>query len=125
MSRTALYRMLALVALTVVLLVVYRFFMNTPYFLTVMIAYMAVGAASLLFYVIYNRGFSRRGVTVEMLPAEWSDEQKEAFVADGKRRMERSSLLLIVIFAVFFTFAMDLLELYVFSTLEKLLGFGS
>ena len=125
MSRTALYRMLALVALTVVLLVVYRFFMNTLYFPVAMIAYMAVGAASLLLYVIYNRGFSRRGVTVEMLPAEWSDEQKEAFVADGKRRMERSSWLLIVIFAVFFTFAMDLLELYVFSTLEKLLGLGS
>ena len=125
LSRTALYRILALVALTVVLLVVYRFFMNTPYFLAVMFAYMAIGAATLFLYVIYNRGFSRRGITLEMLPPEWSDEKKEDFLADAEKRMQRSSWLLIVIFSVFFTFALDLLELYVLPTLGRLFGIVS
>ena len=124
LSRTALYRVLALVALTVVLLVVYRFLMNTPYFLIVMIAYMVVGAAALLGYAIYNRGFSRRGLTPEMLPAEWSDEQKQEFLADGERRMQRSSWLLIVVFAVFFSFAVDLMELYVIPTISGIFGFS-
>ena len=124
LSRTALYRILILVALTVVLLVAYRFFMNTPYFLIVMWSYMGVGAATIFGYVIYNRGFSRRGVTVEMLPPDWSDEKKEEFVADGERRMKRSSWLLIVVFAIFFTFAFEMIELYVRPTLSGILGFG-
>ncbi len=124
LSRTALYRILALVALTVVLLVVYRFLMNTPYFPIVMIAYMVVGAAALLGYAIYNRGFSRRGLTLEMLPAEWSDEQKQEFLADGEHRMQRSSWLLIVTFAVFFSFAVDLMELIVIPTIASVFGFS-
>ena len=124
LSRTAIYRILALVALTIVLLVVYRFLMNTPYFLIVMVAYMVVGAAALLGYAIYNRGFSRRGLTIEMLPDEWSDEQKQEFLADGERRMQRSSWLLIVVFAVFFSFAVDLMELYVIPTISGIFGFS-
>jgi hypothetical protein len=83
-----------------------------------------VGALSLLGYVIYNRGFSRRGVTVEMLPTDWSDEQKEDFVADAARRMARSRWLLIVVFAFFFTFAFELVELYVIPTLSNVFGFS-
>ena len=106
------------------MLAVYRFFMTTPYFPYVMYGYMAVGALSLLGYVIYNRGFSRRGVTVEMLPTDWSDEQKEDFVADAARRMARSRWLLIVVFAFFFTFAFELVELYVIPTLSNVFGFS-
>lgn len=124
LSRAAIYRILALVALTVVVLVIYRFFMATPYFPVVLPIYMVIGAASLLGYVIYNRGFSRRGVTVEMLPEDWSDEKKEAFLADSERRMKRSRWLLMVVFAFFFTFAIDLLELYVIPTLSGILGFS-
>ena len=124
LSRTALYRIFALIALTVVLLVVYRFLMNTPYFPVVMIAYMVVGAAALLGYAVYNRGFSRRGLTSEMLPTDWSEEKKQEFLADGDRRMQRSSWLLIVVFAIFFCFAVDLLELYVIPTITGIFGFS-
>lgn len=124
MSREGWIRIFSLVGLTVAVLAVYRFFMTTPYFPYVMYGYMAVGALSLLGYVIYNRGFSRRGVTVEMLPTDWSDEQKEAFVADAARRMARSRWLLIVVFAFFFTFAFELVELYVIPTLSNVFGFS-
>jgi hypothetical protein len=60
-----------------------------------------------------------------MLPPEWSEEKKEEFLADAEQRMQRSSWMLIIIFAVFFTFAMDLLELYVLPTFGGLFGFSS
>jgi len=44
---------------------------------------------------------------------EWSDEEKKEFIADGKRRQDRSRWLIIPIFAFFFTFAIDIFELFV------------
>ena len=125
LSKSAVGMLCALVALTVVVLVVYRFFMTRPFFPTVMLVYTVIAAASTLGYVIYNRGFSRRGVTKEMLPDTWSDEKKENFIADGARRMKRSRPLLIVAFAFCFTFAFEALELFVLPTLLGMLGFGS
>lgn len=125
LSRTAVYRIFALVGLSVALLAVYRFFMTTPYFLTVMVVYMVLGAGSLLGYVVYNRGFSRRGVSAEMLPDSMTEEEKAAFVADAEARTRRSHWLLIVTFAFFFTFAIDLMELYVIPTIGSIFGFGS
>ena len=124
-NKTALGLLLALVGATVVALTVYRFLMNTPYFQTVLVVYMIIGALAAVGYVVYNRGLSRRGVTVDMLPAEWSDEKKEAFVADGARRMKRSRWVLVVAFAIFVTFAVDLIELYALPTFMKIFGIGS
>ena len=124
-NKTALGLLFALVGATVVALTVYRFLMNTPYFQTVLVVYMVIGALAAVGYVVYNRGLSRRGVTVDMLPAEWSDEKKEAFVADGARRMKRSRWVLVVAFAIFVTFAVDLIELYALPTFMKIFGIGS
>lgn len=124
-NKTALGLLLALVGATVVALTVYRFLMNTPYFQTVLVVYMIIGALAAVGYVVYNRGLSRRGVTVDMLPAEWSDEKKEAFVADGARRMKRSRWVLVVAFAIFVTFAVDLIELYALPTFMRIFGIGS
>lgn len=113
-------RLLLLIALTVTVLAVYRFFLNHPYFFAVMIAYMVIFTALLLTYVIYNRGFSLRNVTADMLPDSWSEEQREEFLENGKKRMERSRWMLIPIFAFGFTFAFDVLELFVLPFFEKL-----
>ena len=106
--------LLALVAVTVVVLTVYRLLMKQPYFRVVMIAYMILATAFVLAYVIYNRGFSRKGVTEEMLPAEWSEEQKTEFIEDGKRRLKKSRWMIVPIFAFLITFGVDALELFVF-----------
>ena len=119
LHKAALWRLLALVGTTVAAVTVYRFLMNTPYFYPTLIAYLALGTVSSLGYVIYNRGFSRRGVTEEMLPADWSDEKKKGFIEDGERRMKRSRWLLIVAFAIFATLAIDLFELYVIPTFSQ------
>ena len=122
LNKTALWLLLALVGTTVAAITVYRFLMNTPYFGTVLTVYLVLGTVSALGYVIYNRGFSRRGVTEDMLPSDWSDEKKKEYIADGVRRMKRSRWVLIVAFAIFATLAVDMMELYVIPTFEGILG---
>ena len=125
MSKTALLLLLALVGATVAALAVYRVLMNGPYFRATLIAYMTIGCVATLGYVLYNRGFSRRGVTADMLPVDWSDERKTEYIEDGKRRMKRSRWVLIVAFAIFFTLAVDMIELYVIPTFMGIFGFGA
>ena len=121
-SKTALLLLLSLVGATVAALTVYRLLMQGPYFRIALIGYMVIGGASTVGYLLYNRGFSRRGVTADMLPADWSDEKKEEYIADGVRRMKRSRWVLILAFAIFATLAVDLIELYMLPTFKGVLG---
>ena len=112
--------LILLVAVTAVVFAVYRFLLDYYYFEVVLIVYMTLATAFVLAYLIYNRGFSRTGVTPEMLPDTWSEEKKNEYVANGKRRMERSRWMLIPIFAFLFTFAVDLIELLVVPFVKDL-----
>ena len=103
-----------MIGVTAGIFVLYRTLMETlnfEAFRIVLIVYMVIAAACTLFYVIYNRGMSRKGVTPDMLPDDWSEEQKREFIEDGEARLKRSRHLLIVIFAFFFTFVIDIIEL--------------
>jgi flagellar basal body-associated protein FliL len=119
-TKKALIKIAVLIVATVVALVVYRFFMQRPEFYIVFGIYALIAAVSVIGYVIYNRGFSRNGVTREMLPTEWSEEEKSSFIEDAKKRAERSRWLLIIAFAFLFTFAFDAFDLFV---IKGLLGF--
>ena len=119
-DRQAIGLLLLLVAVTLLVFGTYRFFVQQEYFRIVMIIYMAVFTGFILAYVLYNRGFSRKGVTKDMLPTEWSEEEKTAFVEDGERRAKRSRWLLIPILAFLFTFGMDAIELFVLPFFEGL-----
>ena len=114
-------KMILLLLVTAVVFSVYRLLMAFSHFEIVLIAYMILASALVLTYLIYNRGLSRNGVTEEMLPESWSKEQKAAFIEDGKRRLQKSRWMLIPIFAFFFTFAWDALELIVFPLFSKML----
>lgn len=114
-------RLMILIVVTMAVFAVYRFSMNYLYFQTIMFVYMALATAVILGYVIYNRGFSRRGVTAQMLPDSWSDEEKERFIADGKRRLDASRWMLYPIFAFLFTFAMEIVELIVIPFFKGLI----
>jgi len=100
-----------LLLMCVVVYGLYRFLLNVFYIYT-LIAYMVIFTALLLSYLIYNRGMSRRGITVDMLPNDWSAEEKQRFVQDGKDRIHRSRWMLLLIVAFLFTFAADFIELY-------------
>ena len=108
-----LIKLLALVAVTVVVLAIYRFFMERPEFYIVFGIYAAITAVSVIGYVVYNRGFSRKGITAEMLPSTWSEEEKTRFIEDAQSRAKKSQWLLFIAFAFIFTFAFDAFDLFV------------
>ena len=113
-DRKTVIRVLCTVALSVIVFTFYRFSLAVDFFFPiVMWSYMAILAVLVFVYIIYNRGFSRKGVTVDMLPEEWSEEKKQDFVADAQRRLKRSKWMLIFIIAFLVTFLMEALELFV------------
>lgn len=120
-DRGTVIRLIVLVAVTAAVFGIYRSLLSFPYFEWVLIAYMVLAAGFLSAYVIYNRGFFHKGVTVEMLPEEWSAEKKKEFVEEGARRRKRSRWLIIPIFAFLFTFAFDVMELFVIPFFTGLL----
>ena len=112
-EKKAVQRLILLLLVTVAVALFYRVMMNFYYFEIVLIAYMVLFTALIVAYLIYNRGFTRRGVTREMLPADWSEEKKTEFLEDRDRRLLRSRWMIIPMFAFVVTFAMDAIELFV------------
>ena len=84
------------------------------FFPVVMFSYMIVLTVLMVVYIVYNRGFSRKGVTEEMLPAEWTQEQKFEFIESGRVRLQRSKWILVFIIAILFTFIVEAFVLFVF-----------
>ncbi len=121
-SKNAIILLAILIVATVVVFCTYRLLLNYYYFELVIIAYMVIETAFIFAYLIYNRGMSRRGITPQMLPDEWSDEEKEKFINDGKERLRKSRWMLIIIFAFLFTFAIDIIELTVIPFFARLFG---
>ncbi|MBE6577232.1 MAG: hypothetical protein E7653_03745 [Ruminococcaceae bacterium] len=120
LTKQNLARLLAMIGATAVIFAVYRFMMTQKYFEIVLGIYLAAATAVILGYVIYNRGFSRRGVTEDMLPNTWSAEQKREFIEDGEQRLRKSRPLLILIFAFAFTFVIDILELFALPLIQNI-----
>jgi hypothetical protein len=114
--------MLALVVNTVVIASVYMYTVKQPYFMAVLWTYLALTVGFSSAYIIYNRAFSRKGVTPEMLPDTMTELEKSEWIADGERRMEKSKWMLTVIFPLIMTFCLDLFILYVLEPL--FLGIG-
>ncbi|MGI6166654.1 MAG: hypothetical protein ACOYIA_00745 [Eubacteriales bacterium] len=112
--------LLILILNTTVIFGFYRFAITQKYYFYVMWAYMAATSALAIGYVVYNRGFSRRGETKDMLPDTMTDEEKQAFIDDGERRMEKSKWMLTLLFPFIFTFTFDVLELFVGDQLFRL-----
>ena len=70
-----------------------------------------------LAYLVYNRFFYKKGLTKEQLPDDWSEEKKEAFLADGENRMKKSRFMLLIIVPLIITFLFDTLYLFVLEPL--------
>ena len=85
-------RLGCLVAVTAAVFFLYRFLINQYYFEITLTVYMVVAAATIFSYVIYNRGFSRKGLTPEMLPDTMTQEEKEEFIENGNRRLKSHAL---------------------------------
>lgn len=114
--------LLILAGNTVIFFGVYRVAMRYYYFEYVLGLYLALTALFSIGYVVYNRGFSRRGVTLEMLPDTMTGEEKQAFIDDGERRMKKSKWMLTVIFPLLLTFTFEVIELFVIEYFVRLFG---
>ena len=97
---------------------------NMLYFKAVFIVYAVLFTGLIVWYLIYNRALSRKGVTVDMLPDAWDDAKKHAFIEDGKRRMERSKWMLTMIIPFVFLMAYEVLNLYLLDSLKSLFSFS-
>ncbi len=71
-------------------------------------------------YVVYNRGFTRRNVTLEMLPDHWSAERKAEYIEDGRRRYEGSKWMLSVIIPLMIPIAFDAISLFTWPIIQNL-----
>lgn len=91
---------------SVVAVVIYRVAAN--YMLTWMFwVYFAALLVVSLVYVFYNRGFSRWSIKPDMLPQNWSDEEKAKFFDDSNRWKRQSAWMLYVAFPLVVTFVVD------------------
>ena len=114
--------MLLLVANTLVLTSLYMYLVKTQYMMIALWTYLALTVGFSATYIIYNRGFSRKGVTRDMLPDSMTDIEKDEFIADGDRRLARSKWMLTVIFPLVMTFCLDLFVLYILEPLFMNIG---
>ena len=89
----------------------------------VMVAYMVAFGGMLAAYIIYNRAFSRKNITMDMLPDHWSADEKQSYIRDGEERMKKSQWMLMIIIPLLVTFAAEALYLFVWTGLiEPMLG---
>ena len=103
---------LAVLASTVILFGLYAYFVMRCGYNWLFWVYLGLLLASALGYFIYNRAFSDAHVTYFMLPADWSEEQKNDFLAARDARKRNSKWLLILIFPLSITLMFDVIYLF-------------
>ena len=106
------------VIITAVIFIIYRMLLNNFRFDAVLTVYMAITTALLVAYLIYNRGFSRRGVTEDMLPQDWNEEKKKEFIESAKARFQRSRWILLIISALFLVFVIDAIDIIILPIIK-------
>lgn len=119
-SQEAKKRMITVIALTFVLLLVYfsvetmadRGVIDELWGKVVMVVYMVAFGGVLCGYLIYNRAFVNKDVTVDMLPDDWSAEKKQAFVDGNRQRAEKSRWMLTLLIPLVFVFLAEAMYLF-------------
>jgi hypothetical protein len=106
-----------IIGVTVLLLGIYYYYVQTWAFQIVFSIYMVVWVAFFLTYWMYNRGFTRKDVTPDMLPDEWSDAKKEQFIEDGKARIKKSRWMLYIIVPLCFVFIVEIFLAFVWPSI--------
>ena len=88
----------------------------------VYIAYWAVFAIFFLIFFFYNHAFTRKGVTVDMLPDTMSPEEKQAYLDEITRRSDKSKWMITIIFPLIMTFMIDIVLLYMIEPFMENFG---
>ena len=90
--------------------------------LIVNVGYWIVLAVLAIIYVIYNRGFTQKSLTAEMLPESWDAEKKARYIEDAQKRDSRSRWMLTVIIPIMIPIMLDAISLFTWPIIENLLG---
>ena len=75
-----------------------------------------------IIYVIYNRGFTQKNLTPEMLPDSWDAEKKAKYISDAEKRDSRSRWMLTVIIPIMIPIMLDAISLFTWPIIKNLLG---
>lgn len=92
---------------------------DTYWSFVVMVLYLALLLGFVIAYLVYNRFLYRKGLIRDQLCADWSEEQKDAFLAEGERRLARSRWMMLIIFPLLFTFLIDVTDLFIIDPLFR------
>ena len=84
--------------------------------------YTGLAAVLLIGYVVYNRGFVLRGVTPDMLPDTLSLEEKNAMLAEAKRRRDASRFMVTLIVPLLLAVLIDAIYLLLLEDILISLG---
>ena len=114
------WAILGVLALSAIAYGVLKLTEETAYSMIVLMGYMAITLILGLSYVIYNRGFSRNGITKDMLPKSWSEEKKQEFVDSAKERLRASKWILTLLIPFIITFALYAFELFFIDMIKDM-----
>ena len=76
----------------------------------------------LIVFVVYNRGFTQKGITYEMLPVSWSEEKKTAYLEGIAKRQKNSKWMLSVLIPLAVPVMLEAIVLFTWPTIQNLLG---
>ena len=119
--RFPLLLILGIIVSTTVIFAIYEVFVVTLGIQPLFWVYYVATLVLALVYILYNHGITKK-VTRDMLPSEMTEEEKDAFLADVERRKRRSRILLVLLIGFVFTFAYDVLQLFLHDYLTPVKG---
>ena len=90
--------------------------------LIVNVGYWVVLGVLAIAYVIYNRGFTQKDLTIEMLPDSWDTEKKAKYISDAQKRDSRSRWMITVIITIMITIMLDAISLFTWPIIQNLFG---
>ena len=112
-----------LLANTVILTFIYfgSMGLDIPFLsIVVTFGYWIAFAGFLIAYIAYNRAFTRKNLTPEMLPDSWPKKKKDEYIAQGKIRFEKSRWMISVIIPIMIPIMLDAIYLFTFEMIKKL-----
>jgi len=74
-------------------------------------------------YIMYNRGFTQKDITPEMLPDSWDAAKKAEYINAAAERQKRSRWMISVIIPILVPIALDAIYLFTWPTIQNLFNF--
>lgn len=103
-----------LLLLSILAIVIFRTAkeINLVSYVAAIILYSVVTLVTALWYISVNRGLVGTKVTYDLLPKEWSEEDKKTFMDDYFARKAKSKKLLIILVPMIATFFFEAIDIY-------------